>query len=184
MRKFVDDSGLLIAGTMAALIWANLAPDTYGRIADGLRFAVNDVAMAFFFALAAKEVVEATAPDGALHPPRRAALPLVAALGGMAGPAVCYLAFTTVLDKPELAAGWAIPCATDIAFSYLVARIIFGAAHPAIPLLLLLAIADDAIGLLIIAVFYPTGPVRLAPFIVILSVALGVSSWLRRRQTM
>jgi NhaA family Na+:H+ antiporter len=60
-----------------------------------------------------------------------------------------------------LGRGWAVPCATDIAFSYLVARIIFGAGHPAIAFLLLLAIADDAVGLVILAVFYPTGALAL-----------------------
>jgi NhaA family Na+:H+ antiporter len=184
MRAFIDRSGLLIIGTVLALAWANLAPHTYESFAAGLHFFVNDIAMAFFFALAAKEVVEATAPDGALHPPRRAALPLVAAVGGMAGPAVLYLALAAILRMPELRAGWAIPCATDIAFSYLAARLIFGAGHPAVPFLLLLAIADDALGLAIIAVFYPTGEVRLIQFGMILSLALGVAWWLRRRRTM
>ena len=62
----------------------------------------------------------------------------------------------------ELVRGWAIPCATDIAFSAMVARIIFPAAHPAIPFLLLLAIADDALGLVILAVFYPSGRLSLS----------------------
>ena len=70
----------------------------------------------------------------------------------MAGPALLYISLVFLLDRPELARGWAIPCATDIAFSYLVARLIFGAKHPAIPFLLLLAIADDALGLLILEV--------------------------------
>ena len=56
-----------------------------------------------------------------------------------------------------LSNGWAIPIATDIAFSYLVGRIIFGAKHPAVGFLLLLAIADDAAGLVILAIFYPQG---------------------------
>ena len=60
-----------------------------------------------------------------------------------------------MLDDWTLGRGWAIPCATDIAFSYLVARIVFGKGHPAIAFLLLLAIADDAAGLLILAVAYP-----------------------------
>lgn len=60
-----------------------------------------------------------------------------------------------------LGSGWAVPCATDIAFSYLVARLIFGAGHPAIAFLLLLAIADDAAGLVILAVFYPSGALQL-----------------------
>ena len=56
--------------------------------------------------------------------------------------------------------GWAVPCATDIAFSYLIARMIFGVGHPAIAFLLLLAIADDAAGLMILAVFYPQAPLQ------------------------
>ena len=52
---------------------------------------------------------------------------------------------------PGLLRGWAIPCVTDIAFSYLVARFVFGATHAAVPFLLLLAIADDALGLMLLA---------------------------------
>ena len=70
---------------------------------------------------------------------------------------------------------------TDIAFSYLVARLIFGARHPAIPFLLLLAIADDALGLAILAVFYPTGSLRLMEFVALLGAAVGLAAWLRSR---
>jgi Na+:H+ antiporter, NhaA family len=184
LRKFVDNSGLLVLGTIGALAWANLAPYTYQRLTHPLRFVVNDIGMAFFFALAAKEVVEATAPNGALHSPRRAALPLIAAIGGMAGPAVIYLTLVQTLGLPELTRGWAIPSATDIAFSYLAAQSILGARHPAIPFLLLLAIADDAIGLIIIALFYPTGAVRFVEFLAILAVALAIAWELRRRRTL
>ncbi len=183
VRRFLDNSGLLVAGTVLAVVWANLAHESYARAAFSLQFAVNDIGIAFFFALAAKEVVEATAPNGPLHPVRRSSLPLLAAVGGMAGPAMIYLALTTALDRPELARGWAIPCATDIAFSFLAARMIFGPRHPAIPFLLLLAIADDALGLVIIAVFYPSGIVRPWEFSAVLSVALGLAWWLRRRPT-
>ena len=86
-KTFVDNSGLLILGTVIALAWANLERESYVRFAHGLHFIVNDIGMAFFFALAAKEVTEATAPGGALHAPRRAAMPLAAAVGGMLGPA-------------------------------------------------------------------------------------------------
>jgi Na+:H+ antiporter, NhaA family len=183
LRKFVDNSGLLVLGTVAALVWANLAHDSYEQFTLPLHFVVNDIGMAFFFALAAKEVVEATAPNGALHSPRRASLPLIAAVGGMAGPALIYVALVYAQGLPELLRGWAIPSATDIAFSYLVARWILGARHPAIPFLLLLAIADDAIGLIIIAAFYPAGPVRLVEFAAILPIALGIAWQLRRRGT-
>ncbi len=57
--------------------------------------------MAFFFALATKEVVEATAPGGALHSPRRAALPLAAAVGGMLGPALIFFVADDFSRSPE-----------------------------------------------------------------------------------
>ena len=184
LRRFVDNSGLLIAGAVAALIWANAAPESYTVVAHGLHFLVNDIAMVFFFALATKEVVEATAPGGALHSPRRAAVPMVAAIGGMAAPAAIYVSLALAADTPELLRGWAIPSATDIAFSYLVARFVLGARHPGIPFLLLLAIADDALGLIVLAAFYPTGTVRPTEFVVLLGAALALSAWLRRTRTM
>ena len=184
MRAFIDNSGLLIVGTFLALLWANVDLASYAAFTHAIHFAVNDVAMAFFFAIAAKEVVEATAPGGPLHSPRRTAVPLVAAVGGMAGPALIYVWLVVALNQPALTRGWAIPCATDIAFSYLVARFIFGRTHPGVPFLLLLAIADDALGLLILAMFYPAGALRPAEFVVILSAALGLAWWLRRRGTL
>lgn len=183
-KTFANNSGLLVLGTLIALVWANLERDSYIRFAHSLHFIVNDIGMAFFFALAAKEVTEATAPGGALHSPRRAAMPLAAAVGGMLGPALIFVTLTIAFDRPNLERGWAIPTATDIAFSYLAARIIFGANHPAIPFLLLLAIADDALGLMIIAAFYPTGPLRLIDFTVLTGIALLVAWWLRHRKTL
>jgi len=127
-----------------------------------LHFIINDIMMAIFFAIATKEVWEAMLPGGSLSNPRKAALPLLATVGGVVGPVVIYLGGVLALGKwGELSGGWAIPCATDIAFSYLIARLIFGGSHPAIAFLLLLAIADDAIGLMIIAVFYPQGELQL-----------------------
>ena len=74
--------------------------------------------------------------------------PLIATAGGMIGPAAVYLAGAAILGSfAALAHGWAIPTATDIAFSYLIGRLVFGAGHPAVMFLLLLAIADDAGGL-------------------------------------
>ena len=121
-----------------------------------LHFLINDILMALFFAIAGKEVWEAMLPGGALSDPRRAATPLLATVGGVLGPAAVYMAGVMLSGQQELTNGWAVPCATDIAFSYLVARMIFGQGHPAIAFLLLLAIADDAAGLVILAVFYPT----------------------------
>jgi Na+:H+ antiporter, NhaA family len=150
-HTIIEHSLVLPIGAAAALVWANTKPGSYRAFAHALEFAVNDVGMVFFFALATKEIVEATAPGGALHTWRRAALPAVAAIGGMIAPALIYTVFVNAAHPPLLR-GWAIPCATDIAFSYLVAKAVFRR-HPAIPFLLLLAIADDAFGLVILALF-------------------------------
>ncbi|WP_151718426.1 Na+/H+ antiporter NhaA [Gemmobacter serpentinus] len=198
---------LLVGGALAALIWANMAPDSYHHLVhlplwidapiglieqhDGqpmrvltLHFLINDVLMALFFAMAAKEVWEAVIlKDGSLRG-RRALTPLIATLGGMAGPVLVYLTLAASLGiLAEVGRGWAIPTATDIAFSYLVGRIVFGARHPAIGFLLLLAIADDAGGLAILAVFYPTGDVVPLWLLVSLAAAAGVwllANWLPR----
>ena len=59
MRQFVDNSGLLVVGAIGGLIWANIGLDSYERFSHALHFLINDVAMALFFGLATKEVVEA-----------------------------------------------------------------------------------------------------------------------------
>jgi NhaA family Na+:H+ antiporter len=178
----VEHSLLLAVGSLVAIAWANTADaDRYFRIAGRLQFLVNDIGMVFFFALAAKEIVEATAPGGTLHTWRRAALPAVGAIGGMVAPALIYLLVVGLEGHAELRAGWAVPCATDIAFSYLVAKLIYKTTHhPAIPFLLLLAIADDALGLVILAVFYPAGELRPLAGSVLMAAALGLSFGLRR----
>lgn len=181
-RFIFDNSLLLLVGTAAAVSWANLHLASYDNVAHSLHFAVNDVGMVFFFALAAKEVFEATLPGGPLASPRRALSPLAAAVGGMVAPALIYVALASARGPAELIRGWAIPCATDIAFSAMVARIIFPAAHPAIPFLLLLAIADDALGLIILAVFYPSGPLSLSALVGFMAAAVLVAFWLRRRR--
>ncbi|HHB80221.1 MAG TPA: sodium:proton antiporter, partial [Aliiroseovarius sp.] len=107
---------------------------------------------------------------------RKAATPLFATVGGMLGPITIYLGLATLIGSDTYSAvanGWAIPTATDIAFSYLVGRMVFGAGHPAVRFLLLLAIADDALGLIILAIFYPSG--ELAPEWLLLSVAVSVA---------
>lgn len=179
----VENSLLMVLGAIVALIWANTAPEGYEAAVHPLHFVVNDIGMVFFFGLAVKEIIEATAPGGALHSVRRASVPIIAAVGGMIGPAALYVAFATVLGVPALIRGWAIPCATDIAFSYLVARFVFGAAHPAVPFLLLLAIADDAFGLMILAIFYPSGAIRPLWCVALLGVAVLTAWLLRRRKT-
>jgi NhaA family Na+:H+ antiporter len=181
-RLVLDHSLLLLGGTVVAVVWANLDFASYDRVTHPLHFWVNDIGMVFFFALAAKEVFEATLPGGSLASPRQALSPLSAAVGGMVAPALIYLALVSGIGPADLSRGWAIPCATDIAFSAMVARVIFPSGHPAIPFLLLLAIADDALGLMILALFYPSGPLSPAALTVLMVAAVLAALWLRRRQ--
>ncbi len=192
---------LLIFGAIIALIWANLSPDSYhhaiefviwenapighahvddqGHIHRTLTFhyLVNDILMALFFAVAGKEVWEAVALKNGSLRGKRALTPLVATAGGMFGPITVYLVLALFLGKEvfeSVSNGWAIPTATDIAFSYLVGRLVFGAGHPAVRFLLLLAIADDAAGLIILAIFYPSGELAPAWLLLSLGAALAV----------
>ena len=205
--NFINNySLLLILGAVLALIWANIDADSYhhfvefviwdhapiGHLHDGhrtltLHYLINDVLMAFFFAIAAKEVWEAVILEEGSLRGKKAATPLFATLGGMLGPIAVYLGLAAFLGSETYSAvanGWAIPTATDIAFSFLVGRIVFGAGHPAVRFLLLLAIADDAAGLIILAIFYPSG--ELAPEWLLLSLGAAVAvfllaNWLPRR---
>lgn len=134
-----------------------------------LHFIVNDIFMCFFFGLATVEIVESFLPGAILYPPTKAAVnPLGATLGGVLGPIAIYIIILAIFDAagafddlgPEfqfdaLKVGWGIPTATDICIGWSAALIVFGKGHPAITYLLLLAIADDAIGMIIIAVAYP-----------------------------
>lgn len=122
-----------------------------------LHFLINDIFMVLFFGIAAKEITESCLPGGALNPMSKAINPLMGTIGGVVGPVGVYLILNQwVMGDPTWTNGWGIPTATDIALAWLVARIIFGVGHPAISFLLLLAVADDGIGLMIIAIFYPT----------------------------
>jgi NhaA family Na+:H+ antiporter len=142
-------------------------------------YLINDMLMALFFAIAGKEVWEAVILKNGSLRGKKAATPLIATAGGMLGPIAVYLAIAYFLGSSTFDAvsrGWAIPTATDIAFSYLIGRLVFGAGHPAVRFLLLLAIADDAAGLIILAIFYPSGD--LAPIWLLLSVAASAGTYL------
>ncbi|NOZ00500.1 MAG: Na+/H+ antiporter NhaA, partial [Deltaproteobacteria bacterium] len=121
----IENSLFLVIGAVVGLVWANVNVESYHKVAHFLDFAINDVAMAFFFLLAGKEIREAMLPNGPLSKFKTAALPVMATIGGMAGPAIIYVAGVNLFNAPELHRGWAIPMATDIAFSYMVARMIF-----------------------------------------------------------
>jgi NhaA family Na+:H+ antiporter len=120
-----------------------------------LHFLINDIFMVFFFGIAAKEITEACLPGGPLNPIKKAINPLMGTLGGVLGPVGVFFILNAMMGEQAWVKGWGIPTATDIALAWLVARMVFGATHPAVSFLLLVAVADDAIGLGIIAFAYP-----------------------------
>ncbi len=182
----------LLAGVLMSLVWANTDPHGYEVALHhpwiaalpslNLHFFANELLMVFFFGVAAKEITEACLPGGALNPPRKAINPLAGTVGGIVGPVGVYFAMVWLLDAPAISGGWGVPTATDIALAWLVARLAFGARHPAVSYLLLLAVADDAAGLAIIAVFYPDPNNPVAPmWLALVAAAMIVAYLLKRR---
>jgi NhaA family Na+:H+ antiporter len=150
LRWTVDDFLLLPIGGLLAIVWANLAPESYFSFAHPLVFWVNDVAMALFFALITQEVLEQVMPGGALHSWRRWLLPIAAAAGSMVGAALVYLAYVSWNYELVLNEGWPIAAAIDVAVVYVLARVLFRR-HPAVAFVLLVAIVADVLGLAVVA---------------------------------
>jgi Na+:H+ antiporter, NhaA family len=160
--------GLLLAiATLAALAVANspFGPqyvellNTVGQVRIGaaelsksLEHWINDGLMALFFLLVALEIKREVL-QGALASPRKAFLPFVAAVGGFLFPTIIYAAVNW--NDSEALRGWAIPSATDIAFVVGVCAMLGRAAPASLKAFLLaLAIIDDLLAIIVIAVFY------------------------------
>ncbi|MFT4081744.1 MAG: Na+/H+ antiporter NhaA [Nocardioides sp.] len=156
---------LLIAATVAALAWANSPwSGSYDALRDA-RFGIagldldlsvaawaSDGLLAIFFFVAGLELKrEFVAGD--LRDPRRALLPVAAAVGGMLAPALIYtLVNLTAHGAPE---GWAIPTATDIAFAVAILAVISSHLPTGLrTFLLTLAVVDDLLAIVVIAIFY------------------------------
>ncbi len=141
-----------LAGTLEAF-WAQHAGLTLGRftLEKSLLHWINDGLMTLFFFVVGLEIKRELV-SGELRDPRKAVLPVVAALGGMAVPAALYALW--LWGRPG-ARGWAIPTATDIAFVVGILTVLGPRVPHALKVLLLtLAIADDIGAVLVIAVFY------------------------------
>jgi NhaA family Na+:H+ antiporter len=178
----------LLAGVVVAVVWANINPSGYQTFNStpflgglSFHFVSNELFMVLFFGIAAVEITQSCLPGGDLNPISKAINPLLGTLGGVIGPITVYLCLNTFFGAPELRSGWGIPTATDIALAWLAARMTFGASHPAVSYLLLLAVADDAIGLMIIAIFYPNPTMPTEPVWLLLTVLGMTISWLLRR---
>jgi NhaA family Na+:H+ antiporter len=124
------------------------------RLEQPLEWFVNDVLMVVFFFVVGMEI-RREIHHGELSTPRRAALPVAAALGGMIAPALIYLA---VAGGTALRRGWGVPMATDIAFAVGAFVALGSRVPPALRVLLLaLAVIDDLGAIVVIAVFYSDG---------------------------
>jgi NhaA family Na+:H+ antiporter len=143
---------VLLAAAAVALIWANSpAAPLYQSIWVPLRFWVNDGLMTLFFLLVGLEL-RRELREGALAGFKQATLPAVAALGGVLLPALIYTAFNANTPHSN---GWAIPTATDIAFAVGILALLGNRVPPAMRVLLVaIAIVDDVVAILVIAIFY------------------------------
>jgi NhaA family Na+:H+ antiporter len=161
LRRETIGGALLIGAAIAALVAANVG-DGYARLRDTVvgpsalhldlslgAWAADGLLAIFFFVAGLELKREFVAGD--LRDPRRAAIPIVAAVGGMAVPALLF----TLVNLGGSLRGWAIPTATDIAFALAVLAVVSTHLPTALrTFLLTLAIVDDLLAICIIAVFY------------------------------
>ncbi|MDQ3105198.1 MAG: Na+/H+ antiporter NhaA [Actinomycetota bacterium] len=166
LRKETVGGALLLAATVVAMVWANSPyADSYTALRDHeigpeslhLNLAMGtwaaDGLLAIFFFIVGLELKrEFVAGD--LRDPRRAALPVLAAVGGMVAPALVYLTINFNTGNGALR-GWAIATATDIAFALAILAVVGTHLPTALrTFLLTLAVVDDLFAVTIIAVFY------------------------------
>ncbi|MBD9656246.1 Na+/H+ antiporter NhaA [Pseudomonas sp. PDM12] len=160
---------VLLLATFAALIWANSpyadgyhalwhAPVSFGfgsfGFSQSLHFWINDGLMTLFFLVVGMEI-RREIHDGALADLRQASLPIAAACGGVIMPALIYASLN---HQGAGLNGWAIPAATDIAFAVgLLALLGKGIPSGVRIFLLTLAVIDDVIAVILIALFYSDG---------------------------
>ncbi|MDT0304095.1 Na+/H+ antiporter NhaA [Streptomonospora wellingtoniae] len=189
LREDVVSGFLLIAGAVVALIWANspwghsyevIRTITFGPESLHLHLSVEEWAadglLAVFFFVVGNELKQEFV-HGELRNPRRAMLPIVAALCGMVVPATIYALIN--IGQGDALRGWGIPMATDIAFAVAILAVIGRFLPPALrTFLLTLAIVDDLGAIVVIAVFY-TDHLSFAPLLGAIAL-LAVFGYLQR----
>jgi Na+:H+ antiporter, NhaA family len=197
LRKETVGGMLLLAAAGAALVWANspwaqayrtlselaIGPESLHLHLSVSAWAADGLLAIFFFVVGLELKREFVAGD--LRDPRRAALPIAAAVGGMVVPAAMYIGLNLAAGRPENLDGWAVPIATDIAFALAVLAVLSTHLPTALrTFLLTLAVVDDLIAITVIAVFYTDhvslGPLALAVLpigLFAVAVQRGVHHW-------
>ncbi|WDZ83070.1 Na+/H+ antiporter NhaA [Micromonospora cathayae] len=196
LRTETVGGGLLLLGAVLALIWAN-SPWSGSYAALGAwvpwpggealhldlslaKWAADGLLAIFFFVVGLELKREFVAGD--LRDPRRAALPVVAAMGGMIVPALFYVGVMLVSGTDALR-GWAIPVATDIAFALAVLAVIGSHLPQGLrAFLLTLAVVDDLLAIVIIAIFY-TSSFSLLPLLGAVLPIAAFALLVQRRKT-
>ncbi|MDG6103959.1 Na+/H+ antiporter NhaA [Dactylosporangium aurantiacum] len=176
LRTETTGGVLLLAAAVLALAWANspwsggyhtvssvkLGPAAWHLDLTLAEWAADGLLAIFFFVAGLELKREFVSGD--LRDPRRAALPVAAAIGGMAVPAAAYVAVNASTAHGSLA-GWAVPTATDIAFALAVLGVISTHLPAALrTFLLALAVVDDLLAIMVIALFY-TASLSLVPLL-------------------
>ncbi|GAB4084066.1 Na+/H+ antiporter NhaA [Myceligenerans cantabricum] len=184
---------LLIGAAVIALVWAN-SPwrETYLTLSETVlgpeylfginvhlnltlaEWAADGLLAVFFFVVGLELKHEFVA--GSLRSPKEAGVPMLAAVGGMALPALLYVGIVFAFGAGDLVHGWAIPTATDIAFALAVLAV-FGKGLPIAirTFLLTLAVVDDLLAIIVIAIFY-TETILWWPLLVAF-VAVALFAW-------
>ncbi|PCE15270.1 sodium:proton antiporter [Microbacterium sp. SZ1] len=186
---------ILMVAAAVALLWANspwregyqaLSEITIGPAALHLdlslaTWAADGLLAVFFFVVGVELKHEIVA--GSLRNIKTAAVPVLAAVGGMVMPALIFIAIVSFAGDRTAAHGWAIPTATDIAFALAVLAI-FGRGLPRAlrTFLLTLAVVDDLLAIVVIAVFY-TGDINLVSLLISLACVAVFALLTRMRRT-
>lgn len=181
VREFYEGLSSFVLDPGAAAAGANGTESFLQRIHLSLsieEWARDGILTIFFFTVGLELKHEFT--HGSLRDPRTAAMPIIAAAFGMAGPAAVYLTITAI-NGDGAWHGWAIATATDIAFAVAILQI-FGRHLPngARTFLLTLAVADDLGGIIVIAVFY--GSDLALPFLLPMAACAALFSFLCRKR--
>ena len=195
----------LLGGAGLATAWVNLSPATYydtmefrlldlplpGWIAAEAAIVTpmtvaSELLMAFFMFFVGKELWEALILDRGALAGRRAFLPAGAVIGALLGAVIVWVLHSAAVITDEwvpFGAGWPLPIGSDIVVGFVVGRMVFGAGHPALHLLLLLTIASNILGILILGLAYPVAGLQLLWLILPAAASVGVWYLFGRRPT-